>query len=289
MNAFLEAALRRSLGDPTLRVTKAGAVGGGCIHQTARLATSAGEFFAKWNARTAPDLFLCEAEGLEALRAAGSDLAIPQVVAASAPVGGDPAFLILEYLPPAAGDDERLGRGLAQIHRSSSARFGFPAPSYCGETRQDNGACDSWLEFYRERRLRPLLVALERAGSLPSDDRRLYERLLERLPEVLPRESQPSLIHGDLWSGNVLATARGPALVDPACAYADREMEFGITTQFGGLSSRGWAAYEEAWPLPGGWRERNPLYQLYHLLNHALLFGGHYVAEARRVARRYGD
>ena len=97
----------------------------------------------------------------------------------------------------------------------------------------------------------------------------------------------PSLIHGDLWSGNVLHTVRGPALVDPACAYADREMEFGITTLFGGFSDRFFAAYEEAWPLPGGWRERNPLYQLYHLLNHFLIFGGAYGVEALSLARRY--
>ena len=104
----------------------------------------------------------------------------------------------------------------------------------------------------------------------------------------LPRETAPSLIHGDLWSGNVLHTARGPALVDPACAYADREMEFGITTLFGGFDDRFFAAYEEAWPLPGGWRERNPLYQLYHLLNHFLIFGGAYGGEALSLARRYG-
>jgi fructosamine-3-kinase len=289
--AFLEATLRRELGDPSLRIIDASVVGGGCIHETARLATSAGELFAKWNARCPPDLFVREAEGLEALRSAGSEIVIPAVVAASLPTDRAPAFLVLEYLTPAARgdrqDDERLGRGLATIHRRSAARFGFPSANYCGETRQDNGECDSWLVFYRERRLRPLLGALDSVGRLASADARLYDRLIERLPEILPRESAPSLVHGDLWSGNVLATAGGPALVDPACAYADREMEFGITTLFGGLSPRAWAAYEEAWPLPAGWRDRNPLYQLYHLLNHALLFGGHYEGEAHRVARRY--
>ncbi len=84
-----------------------------------------------------------------------------------------------------------------------------------------------------------------------------------------------------------MPTARGPALFDPACAYADRELEFGITTLFGGFSERFWSAYEEAWPLPAGWRERNPLYQLYHLLNHYLIFGGHYGAEALAIARRF--
>lgn len=289
--AFLEAALQRALGEAGLRIADTRALGGGCIHQTVLLRTSAGEFFAKWNAGCPPDLFLREAEGLEALRSAESELVIPAVVAAAARVGNDPAFLILEYLPPAARneseDDERLGRGLATIHCCRAERFGFTSPSYCGTTRQDNRACDSWAEFYRERRLVPLLAALEHAGRLSPGDRRLYERLMEGLPELLPSQSTPSLIHGDLWSGNVLATARGPALVDPASAYADREMEFGITTLFGGLSVRALAAYQEAWPLPEAWRERNPLYQLYHLLNHALLFGGHYGDEARAVARRY--
>lgn len=283
--AFLETALRRALGDETVRVRAASAIGGGCIHETARLRTTAGEFFAKWNAACPPDLFLREAFGLESLRAAGSEIAIPAVVAASAPAGSDPAFLVLEYLPPGAGrpEDERLGRGLATIHRRSAERFGFPAPSYCGATRQDNRECDTWLEFYRDRRLAALVDALR----LSAADRNLYQRLFDGLPDLLPRESPPALIHGDLWSGNVLATGRGPALVDPACAFADREMEFGIATLFGGLSARAMAAYEEAWPLSAGWRERNPLYQLYHLLNHALLFGGHYAAEARRIAVRF--
>lgn len=283
--AFLETALQRALGDDTMRVRAASAVGGGCIHETARLRTTAGEFFAKWNAACPPDLFLREAFGLESLRAAGSEIVIPAVVAASAPAGSDPAFLVLEYLPPRAGrpDDERFGRGLATIHRRSAERFGFPAPSYCGSTRQDNRPCDTWLEFYRDLRLAALVDALRPSAA----DRNLYQRLSDRLPELLPSESPPALIHGDLWSGNVLATGRGPALVDPACAFADREMEFGIATLFGGLSARALAAYEEAWPLPKGWRERNPLYQLYHLLNHALLFGGHYAAQARTIAVRF--
>lgn len=128
---------------------------------------------------------------------------------------------------------------------------------------------------------------LDAVGRLRPSDHQIIDRVIQRLPVLLAHDTVPSLIHGDLWSGNVLATRRGPALVDPACAYADREMEFGISTLFGGFGARFFEAYEEAWPLPSGWRDRNPLYQLYHLLNHFLIFGGGYGEQALSVARRY--
>ena len=285
---FLETALRQALGKTSVRIERADSVSGGCIHEARHLVTTEGGFFAKWSSRCPGDIFLREAEALEALRSVSPQIVIPRVVAAKGPVAGQPAFLLLEFLPPASrsdrSHDEELGRGLATIHRASAERFGFSSPTYCGLTRQDNRWCDSWSDFYRDRRLRPLVEALDGDGRLSAGDRRLYERLLDLLLGLLPKDAPPSLIHGDLWSGNVLSTTRGPALVDPSCAYADREMEFGMTTLFGGLSERAFSAYEEAWPLPAGWRERNPLYQLYHLLNHAVLFGGHYGNEARRLA-----
>jgi protein-ribulosamine 3-kinase len=266
-------------------------VTGGSIHEARHLSTSEGEFFAKWSARGPADIFLREAEGLEALRSASSEIAVPRVIAAAGPAGADPAFLIIEYLEPAGRgtvpDDEALGRGLAAIHRSGAPKFGFDSPTYCGLTPQDNRWRSSWIEFFRDQRLQPLVDTLSRARGLKPADQRLFERVMTRLPDLLPQDGPPSLIHGDLWSGNVLFRAKGPALVDPACAYADREMEFGITTLFGGLSPRAFRAYEEAWPLPAGWRDRNPLYQLYHLLNHAVIFGGHYAEDARRIAARF--
>jgi fructosamine-3-kinase len=266
-------------------------VGGGCIHHAARFETTAGDLFVKWNEDCPPDVFLREAFGLRALRAAGSPLVVPEVRAAAAPSGATPAFIALEYLPPARGrhaaDDEALGRGLAALHRHTAPAFGFPVPTYCGSTLQDNTESPSWTRFYGERRLGALERLLDAEGRLEPADRRALGRLQERLPDLLPVPPAPSLIHGDLWSGNVIGTERGPGLVDPACAHADREMEFGITTLFGGFSDRFFAAYEEAWPLPAGWRERNPLYQLYHLLNHYLIFGGSYGAEARAVLGRY--
>jgi fructosamine-3-kinase len=127
---------------------------------------------------------------------------------------------------------------------------------------------------------------LERRG-LPIEEVQIYEKLVHRIPDLVSAEAVPSLIHGDLWSGNFLYSQHGPALIDPACYYADREMELGMMQLFGGFSARVWSAYEEEWPLPAGWETRTKLYQLYHLLNHFLLFGGSYGREACETARRF--
>jgi fructosamine-3-kinase len=285
---LIEAAVRQALQDPSLALRRVVSIGGGCINNAARVETSAGDYFVKWNESGPRDLFEREADGLRAMAAAGSELAIPRVFGAWGPRPDGPPMIVMEYLPPGrtSGDDEALGRGLAALHRRAAPRYGFDAPSYCGATPQDNTWADTWIDFYRERRVGALLAHIESQRGLSTSDRRVYDHLLDRLPARLAHEPRPSLIHGDLWSGNVVYTTRGPGLVDPACAYADRELEFGITTLFGGFSDRFWRAYEEAWPLPADWRERNPLYQLYHLLNHYALFGGHYGAEALAIARR---
>jgi fructosamine-3-kinase len=287
---FLEDELREALAEPNLRVLATDTVGGGCIHHALRLRTTHGEWFAKWSEDCAPDLFPSEAAGLRALRAAGSELRIPEVLLARPPLGARPACIVMEYLPPgdgAARDNVALGRGLATVHSRPAAAFGFEVTTYCGPTAQDNRATTTWPEFYGERRLRPMLARLAEERRIGHEEQGLLERLVERLPRLLAHEPSPALVHGDLWSGNVLRTALGPALVDPACAVCDPEMEFGITTLFGGFSDRFFEAYLEAHPLPSGWRERNPLYQLYHLLNHHLIFGGHYGREALAIARRF--
>lgn len=289
MKSIIEEAVREALGDPGLHVRRLVPAGGGCINHAARVETSAGDFFSKWNEACPKDLFLREAEGLRELAAAGSHLVVPRVFGAWEPEGRRPAMIVMEYLPPAiaAKGEEALGRGLAALHRKTADRFGFAGPSYCGATRQDNTWTATWPEFFRERRLRAILRMVEEARGLDPAERRAYERVIERLPDLLPPDTIPSLNHGDLWSGNVLQTERGPALVDPACAWADREMEMGMVTLFGGFGQGFWRAYDEAWPLPPDWRERNPVYQLYHVLNHCLLFGGHYRAQALGIALRY--
>ncbi|HKP95061.1 MAG TPA: fructosamine kinase family protein [Fibrobacteria bacterium] len=289
--AALEAAYRDS-GRPMPVLISLEPVPGGSINQTFRLRTASGVRFCKWNPEAPAGLFRREAEGLAALAASGTSLILPKSEALSPDTPGTPSLLVLEYLEPDADSPspdtwERLGRGLAQLHRTGEMRFGFDRDNFCGLTLQENAWSDDWVAFYGQKRLGALVDRLARRGDLPPDHRETYGKLLDRLPALLAHRPRPSLIHGDLWSGNFLATLRGPALVDPACYCADREAEWGMMLLFGGFPERVLAAYQEAWPLPAGWRDRLPLYQLYHVLNHFLLFGGSYGGQAIRIARTF--
>jgi len=285
----IERQLSRKYEEP-VKISRSVPVGGGCIHHALRLETNIGDFFLKWNNSGPADIFLREAEGLAELSLAGSgSLIIPEVILSSE-ISKTPGFLLMEYLEPARGnmhDEISLGKGLAEIHRFKGRYFGFHHDNHCGLTLQKNTWKDGWIDFFGNNRILFLLNLLAKKGSFNRPEAAVIEKLVARLPEILPDGSEPSLIHGDLWSGNYMVTARGPALIDPAACYADREMEFGILILFGGFSENFWQGYQEAYPLPPDWKERNPVYQLYHLLNHYYLFGGGYGTQAMRIARYF--
>ncbi len=263
---------------------------GGSIHRSCKLSTSAGNFFLKWSHSAAPDIFVREAESLQTLSAVKpNSLIIPSVVAATA-IGQQPGYLLLEYLEAGrVGDDDALlGRGVAELHlHQGSSRFGFFHNNYCGATEQDNRWSENWPEFYAQNRIGSLILRLSGANEMMSSHLGLFNRFISKIPQLLPEGQRPSLIHGDLWSGNFLYTTSGPALVDPAAYFADREMELGIMTLFGGFSNDFWAGYQEIFPLEPGWRSRAEIYQVYHLLNHHLLFGGSYLTSALHIVQRY--
>ncbi len=265
-------------------------IGGGCINHASKLETNIGTFFLKWNARCSEDMFLREAESLSELAKASSGIMkIPKVFCAKK-VDQTPGFLVMEYLKTeyaTEGSEEKLGQGLAEIHRYKSDTFGFISNNYCGATLQKNNHHSCWPEFFRENRLRYQLQLIQKSRSLSITDIKVFEKLLDRISVLIPDNSVPVLIHGDLWSGNYMFTTQGPALIDPAVYYADREMEFSIITMFGGFTSRFFSAYNEVNPLSSDWRSRNDLYQLYHILNHYLLFGGGYLQQALAVAKRF--
>jgi fructosamine-3-kinase len=264
-------------------------LGGGCINHAALLETTAGKFFLKWNRDCPSDMFVREAESLmELKRAAPSILLVPQVFVASE-TDALPGFLLLEYLESgnSRNSDEELGRGLAMMHQYEGSRFGFYHDNYCGSTPQRNTWSDSWGQFFAVQRIGFLLDCLKSHNMFSFSELRIFENLIQKIPSLLANESKPVLIHGDLWAGNYMITSKGPALIDPAAYYADREMEFGIMTLFGGFSARFQEAYNEVNPLPSGWKERNKLYQLYHVLNHFQLFGGGYGRQAVELAKHF--
>ncbi|MCG6187749.1 fructosamine kinase family protein [Maribellus maritimus] len=276
--------------EKNVKIQSSGSLGGGCINHASKIKTNVGEFFLKWNANCAADIFLREAESLKELnKVANEEILVPEVFA-SKMVDNTPGFLVQEFLPPRyskAGDDEKLGAGLAVIHKYTNKNNGFYNDNYCGATQQNNRWNKNWAEFFRDNRLGFLLELIQDERPLPASEMQAYEKLLTRIPALVPEESTPVLIHGDLWSGNYMITEKGPALIDPAAYYADREMEFAIMTMFGGFSQRFYDAYNSVNPLFSDWRDRNQLYQLYHVLNHYYLFGGGYQSQAYQIARYY--
>ncbi|HEU0053290.1 MAG TPA: fructosamine kinase family protein [Longimicrobium sp.] len=295
---MISGALRASVEARLGRTLAASPVGGGCISHAARVETADGPVFLKHNAEAPPGLFAAEADGLRALRAAAGDaLRVPEVIAVHDSMeSGDgddaPAWIALEWLEPAPsgrGHSGRLGRGLAHLHRAPvDGRWGWARDNFIGALPQSNAPSPAWPAFWRDRRLAPQLDLARRAHRLPGTEGE-WERLLDRLPDLLAAgdEDGASLLHGDLWSGNVMATAGGPALIDPAAYRGHREADLAMAELFGGFDAAFHAAYREAWPLLPGYAEaRRGVYQLYYLLVHVNLFGGGYVAQTAAALRR---
>ena len=284
----------RAAGSADGGIAEARPVGGGCINPSARVQTTDGRsFFLKWN-RDHPALFAPEARGLEALaRAArGTPLRVPEVVGSGAGDGGTPGWLLLEYVPegsPSARWGEELGRGLAALHRDRGHAFGWSADNFIGSLPQSNRRRPSWADFWIEERLQPQLERARRAGHDPGGAE-AWKELFRRMPRLVgPADDDgPSLLHGDLWSGNVYPGPDGePVLVDPAVYRGHREVDLAMTELFGGFPGGFAEAYDEAWPLADGYRSvRRHLYQLYPLLVHVNLFGGGYVGRTRSALER---
>ena len=261
-------------------------VGGGCINTSARLELRGGPVFLKYNGGAPERMFAVEAAGLDALRDAAPGLRVPGVL------GWRGRWLALEWLEPGRGGaetDERLGRGLAALHSVVRERWGWEENGYIGSLPQANAAAVGWADFWWRRRLEPQLRLAERDGARPGAPED-WERLAERLPDLLAagEEEGPSLLHGDLWSGNVLALSGGEAaLVDPAAYLGHREVDLAMAELFGGFGARFHEAYRESLPLRPGYQEcRRHLYQLYYLLVHVNLFGGSYHSQTTAVLRR---
>jgi protein-ribulosamine 3-kinase len=247
--------------------------------------------FVKTARASAAEMLASEADGLRAIGST-STVAVPRVRLRG--TQGECAFLVLSWLD--LGDSQRgaaLGDALARLHRAAAPsgaggeRYGWSRDNYVGGTPQRNGWTNDWATFFRDRRLKPQLARIARAGygeTLGADG----QRVLDLVPLLLDgHDPVPSLLHGDLWSGNASALVNGsPVVFDPAVYVGDREADLAMTRLFGGFDVAFYRAYEASWPLPPGHDIRRDLYNLYHVLNHLSLFGTAYLEHARTLMKR---
>ncbi|MEO8376391.1 MAG: fructosamine kinase family protein [Candidatus Sumerlaeota bacterium] len=254
----------------------------GTFNNPCRITTNHGIFFLKWSSIPG-DCFAREAEGLQAIAAVGR-IRTPHVILANA------SLLLTEYVEQGrrpADFFEKFGHAFAMFHRAGRAdRHGFANNNSIGGTPQLNDWCDDWVTFFRERRLRYQVDLAVQNGY--EQVRMPGERILDHLERLIPHDGEPpTLLHGDLWSGNFLCSTAGePILIDPACYHGHREADVAMARLFGGFPPEFHRAYEEEWPLSAGHQERADIYNLYHLLNHLNLFGSGYLGQCLDIMRR---
>ncbi len=269
-------------------VYKASFLSGGDINEARLLETGQGPAFLKMNTRpNSAHMFQTEAKGLRLLGSSGA-IMVPGILGQGEADGY--AFLLLEYIEEASPTPafwRRFGQALAQLHRTTNEYFGLEYSNYIGSLPQPNGRHDNWAGFYIQERLQPQLEMAVSAQKLWPEAGRQFENLYKKLPEICPDEP-PSLIHGDLWSGNFMsAPGDTPVLIDPSVSFAHREMDLAMSRLFGGFSKVFYQAYQEAFPCETGLEERLDIYQLYYLLAHVNLFGGGYAQSVRRIIGHY--
>jgi len=282
----LEAAIARATGRAVVSLRR---VGGGDINDAyAAELEGGGRAFVKTRHDAPAGEYAAEAAALRWLGEPGG-LGVPEVL------GVSDELLALEWLDEGpVGDEADLGRGLATVHAAGAGAFGAAlprddaaAPLRIGPLALPNDPLPDWPSFYAERRLRPLLAPARDRGALSAAGVRAVEAVCVRMPELAGPPEPPARLHGDLWSGNVLWSGGRPFVIDPVAYGGHREIDLAMLRLFGSPGPRFQAAYEEVAPLADGHQDRVPLYQLFPLLVHAVLFGGGYGASVERAARRY--
>lgn len=258
---------------------------GGCISHAATLNSSAGSFFVKWG--QSEIMYQTEMSGLNLL-AGKSSLKIPKVI--NVGVVHNFAYILMEMIPIGPATEKywgALGEGLAQVHKHNQVSHGLDHDNFIGALSQKNSYVDTWADFFIERRLE---VQISLLGKNQLADRAFVEKfrkIYKPLKAILP-DDKPSLLHGDLWSGNILPTVAGEAsIIDPAVYYGSREVEIAFTYLFGGFDKKFYQAYEGSFPLEKGFKERIPVYNLYPLLVHANMFGASYLRAVEELVRKF--
>lgn len=296
MSVIPESLVRRIEAIEKCRVVAATPASGGMINQAAMVDMGRHQVFIKWHPAPPPRMFAAEAYALELLGAAGA-LRTPRVLQIEdAPSDdGSPAFLMLEAIEVRSPQQERVfgqrfGEGLAALHAASPPQdlgYGLDRDNYIGILPQHNVWHHRWPQFYVEERLTPQIEIAKRRLRLPSYRQRLLDAVLPLVEDVLaPAGDRVSLVHGDLWSGNLLSAGDEPVVIDPAAYCGHPEVELAFIELFGGFPAGWFDAYRSSMPVAEGYAERRPLLQLYPLLVHLNIFGETYGPAVDDVCRR---
>jgi fructosamine-3-kinase len=271
-------------------------ISGGCINQAYVISNVGGasqrlnreRYFVKLNRSNLVEMFAAESKGL-------SEIATTAAIKVPAPIcwgaAGDQSYLVLEYLDltdnASPENWKQMGRNLATMHRhqiSSNIQFGWHIDNTIGSTTQINTWEDNWATFFTNHRIGyQLQLAQSNGGKFPR-----AEQLIAKIPSLLANyRPKPSLVHGDLWSGNAGFTTAGiPVIFDPATYWGDREVDVAMAALFGGFPNAFFQGYADVYPLDPDYSTRKILYDLYHILNHHNLFGGNYQGQANNMIDR---
>ncbi|MEW7277242.1 fructosamine kinase family protein [Aquimarina sp. 2201CG1-2-11] len=258
---------------------------GGDINEVYVLSTATRRVVVKVNNTIQfPNMFQEEAKGLDLLKQSNS-FKIPKVFGYGEVKDGN-SFLLLEYIGESNNTksfSETFGTQLASLHSYTSSYFGFETNNYIGSLPQYNSFCDNASDFYITQRLQPQFELARQKGFTFQEENTLYNSLKDSIPD-----EKPSLIHGDLWSGNyIVGSDTTIFLIDPAVAFAPREMDLGMMHLFGGFPEQLFEVYNEVFPLQQDWKKRLPLWQLYYLLVHLNLFGASYYPRIKSILKQY--
>ena len=284
MWSAVAAAIASVTGTP-FTVERCTGIGGGCINSAYRIEGGGIVYLVKANSPDKADMFAAEAAALEEI-ANTATVRVPRPICHGA--NQDASWLVLEYITLVPrGDFSALGQRLAAMHRVIGPRYGWWRDNTIGATPQINPPTADWVAFWREHRL-GFQLRLAASNGYGGRLQRGGEKLIAKVPAFFAsHHPSPSLLHGDLWSGNIAFDQAGqPVIFDPATYYGDREADLAMTALFGGFPEDFYAAYREAFAPDAAYATRKDLYNLYHVLNHLNLFGGGYLAQAERLIAR---
>lgn len=282
-NAALQSFLSQTL---NTTINELQPVGGGCINQTYKIQTGKGTFFCKTNSASKfPQLFEQERNGLGLLRKQNI-IRVPSIIHYSE--SNDQQILVLEWIEEARRTNQfwkTFGEQLAALHQITNDQFGLQENNYMGSVTQLNSPHTNWIDFFIAQRLQPSAKLCQNYLTL-----KLYyhfEILYKRLPEIFD-EGKPSLLHGDLWSGNFMCDeTRAPVLIDPAIYFGHRSVDLGMTTLFGGFHSFFYESYHYHFPFPPNYKEQWKVCNLYPLLIHLYLFGRSYLSQIEQTLKEF--